>query len=206
MALRRISAAGAKTGAELKTTLPLIASLAFLAACQLTGGASTLAAHENRAPPANARAQGVDGLLVGHRLMAAGEPELALKAYYRAAAEQGIDADVLSAVGSANLALGRLGQAEQMLRRSLEMDPAFVPALNNLGVVLMERGNVSEARVIFQQAYALDSGNTDSIRENLKRAIAMIENSGYSAPPEDVQSFELVRRGQEDDFVVLSAL
>ena len=35
--------------------------------------------------------------------MAAGEPELALKAYYRAAAEQGIDADVLSAIGSANL-------------------------------------------------------------------------------------------------------
>ena len=51
-----------------------------------------------------------------------------------------MNADVLSAIGSANLALGRLGQAEQILRRALEMDPTFVPALNNLGVVLMERG------------------------------------------------------------------
>ncbi len=72
--------------------------------------------------------------------MAAGEYELALKAYLRAASEDGVNADVLSAIGSANLKLGRLGQAEQILRRALEMDPTFVPALNNLGVVLMERG------------------------------------------------------------------
>ena len=81
-----------------------------------------------------------DGLIVGHRLMEAGEYELALKAYLRAASEDGVNADVLSAIGSANLKLGRLGQAEQILRRALEMDPTFVPALNNLGVVLMERG------------------------------------------------------------------
>ena len=54
-----------------------------------------------------------DGLIVGHRLMAAGEYELALDAYYRAAAQQGLNVDTLSALGSANLRLGRLGQAEQ---------------------------------------------------------------------------------------------
>ena len=46
-------------------------------------------------------------MTVGHRLMAAGEPELALKAYLRGAGEVGINADVLSSIGSANLALGR---------------------------------------------------------------------------------------------------
>jgi Flp pilus assembly protein TadD len=81
----------------------------------------------------------------------------------------------LSAIGSANLALGRLGQAEKVLRRALELDPTFVPALNNLGVVLMEQGNYGEARLMFQQAFALDSGQTDSIRENLKLAIAKSE-------------------------------
>jgi hypothetical protein len=41
-------------------------------------------------PPGTDRAgSGVDGLTVGHRLMEAGEYELALKAYLRAAAEQG---------------------------------------------------------------------------------------------------------------------
>ena len=43
-------------------------------------------------------------MTVGHRLMEAGEPELALKAYLRGAGETGINADVLSAIGSANLA------------------------------------------------------------------------------------------------------
>ena len=85
-----------------------------------------------------------------------------------------------------------------MLRRSLEMDPAFVPALNNLGVVLMERGNVSEARVIFQQAYALDSGQSDAIRENLKQAIAVMNNSIYAKHEEDKPVMNLVRRGQGD--------
>lgn len=191
-------------------TAALIASLALLAACQLPGGAAALRPGTNTPPPANARGAAVDGLVVGHRLMAAGEPELALKAYYRAAAEQGIDADVLSAIGSANLALGRLGQAEQMLRRALERDPASVPALNNLGVVLMERGRAPEAKLVFQQAYALDSGASDAIRENLIRAIAMIEKPGYAETPQVVQGFEMVRRSEGTDgastYVTLDAL
>jgi tetratricopeptide (TPR) repeat protein len=153
--------------------------------------------------PGTARgAQAVDGLTVGHRLMAAGEHDLALRAYLRAASERGIDADVLSAIGSANLALGRLGQAEQILRRALERDPDFVPALNNLGVVLMEKGETGEARRVFQRAFALDSGNTDSIRENLRLAIARSENIAYTGD-NDNESFTLVRRGR-GEFLLLS--
>jgi len=136
--------------------------------------------------------------------MAAGEYELALKAYLRAAGEQGMNVDILSALGSANLHLGRLGQAEQLLRNAVELDPTFVPALNNLGVVLMERGKISEARVVFQQAFALDSGATDSIRENLSLAIALSEDTGYIAT-EATNNFSLVRRGQ-GEYVLLSAL
>jgi len=147
----------------------------------------------------------VDGLLVGHRLMAAGEPELALKAYLRAAAEQGINADVLSAIGSANLQLGRLGQAEQILRRALELDPKFVPALNNLGCVLLEQGKAGEARVVFQQAFALDSGQTDSIRENLRLAIARTETPVYVAPEDQEPAYHLVRRGN-GEYVLLTQL
>lgn len=133
----------------------------------------------------------VDGLIVGHRLMKAGEYELALKAYYRAASEQGVNVDVLSAIGSANLQLGRLGQAEQILRRATEMDETFPPAWNNLGVVLMERGEYGEASRVFRVAFALDSGQSAEIRENLSLALAKLENPEYSAPEE----FRLVRRG-----------
>lgn len=122
------------------------------------------------------------------------EYELALKAYLRAAAEQGFTSDVLSALGSANLHLGRLNQAEDLLRQAVVKDANFVPALNNLGVVLMERGNYGEARIFFQRAFAADSGQTDAIRENLKLAIAKTEDAVYGMP-EETPRFTLVRRG-----------
>jgi Flp pilus assembly protein TadD len=138
----------------------------------------------------------VDGLLVGHRLMAAGEYELALKSYLRSAADHGITVDVLSALGSANLKLGRLGQAETLLRRATRTDPEFVPAWNNLGVVLMETGQVAEAARVFRIAYGLDSGKTDSIKENLTLALAKVEDIAYAA--DDTATFALMRRGQGD--------
>jgi len=173
-----------------------------LSGCQDTGGVS----EGGRIIPfgVDTRSAAVDGLLVGHRLMGAAEYESALKAYYRAASETGVDTDVLSALGSANLALGRLGQAEQLLRRAVEEDPTFVPAYNNLGVVLMERGKTGEARVVFQQAYALDSGETDSIRENLKLAIARSEAPVYGFPEVEGE-FRLVRR-EKGKFVLLTQL
>ncbi len=143
----------------------------------------------------------VDGLEVGHRLMAAGEYELALRAYLRAAGQQGATVDVLSALGSANLRLGRLGQAETLLRRAIEVDDSFVPAHNNLGVVLVEQGEYGEARRVFQLAFALDSGRSDEIRENLRLAIAKTEDPGYSA--ENDTNLRLVRRGV-GEFLLLS--
>jgi len=138
--------------------------------------------------------ESVDGLIVGHRLMASDEPELALRAYYRAAGELGLNVDVLSAIGSANLKLGRIGQAEATLRQALDQDDEFVPALNNLGVVLMEQQEYGEARRVFQQAFALDSGQTDAIRENLRLAIARMENSVYDGANNQDQ-LDLIRRG-----------
>jgi tetratricopeptide (TPR) repeat protein len=179
----------------------LIVSLCLgVAACTPSAGVS-----RNQPFGIDTRGAAVDGLTVGHRLMEAGEPELALKAYLRAAGEQGINADVLSAIGSANLALGRLGQAEQILRRAVEDDPTFVPALNNLGVVLMEQGKIGEARLIFQQAFALDSGQTDSIRENLKLAIAQSEAPVYDPSQEEEGGFRLVRQ-EKGKFVLLTQL
>jgi tetratricopeptide (TPR) repeat protein len=182
---------------NIRRPLALVLLWLTLAACDNAGGLSPRDVARNAPPGADPRGTGVDGLLVGHRLMAAGEHELALRAYLRAAYEQGMNVDVLSAIGSANLALGRLGQAELILRRATDLDPTFVPAVNNLGVVLMERGKVGEARVVFQQAFALDSGETDSIRENLQRAIAETEKPAYTETDEPVL-YDLLRRGDED--------
>jgi len=172
----------------------IVTALFLMAACQQTGGLTPL--NEGPPPPPGTPkiTEAVDGLIVGHRLMAAGEYELALKAYYRAAGEQGLTVDVLSALGSANLKLGRLGQAETLLREAIRREETFVPAWNNLGAVLMEQGNTAEARNVFRTAFGLDSGASDQIRENLRLAIAKSENPAYYN--EDNKNFDLVRRGE----------
>lgn len=144
----------------------------------------------------------MDGLIVGHRLMEAGEYELALKSYYRAAADTGVTPDLLSALGSANLRLGRLGQAEGLLRQSVEMNPEFVPAWNNLGVLLMEKGEYGEAKEVFRRAYALDSGESDAIRENFRISAEKVNEPGYGA--ENNNEFALVRRGS-NEYLILHA-
>lgn len=186
-------------------TASAIVMTALLAACSHTGGFDASGKPRNVPFAANGRQQGIDGLLVGHRLMEAGEYELALKAYLRAAGEQGMNGDVLSAIGSANLKLGRLGQAEQILRRALEADETNVAALNNLGCVLMEQGKAGEASRVFQQAFALDSGQSDSIRENLKLAIARTVTPVYDPAQEEKPVMKLVRRGN-GTYVLLSQL
>lgn len=168
-------------------------ALIALAACENTAGGLRQQSDSPFAPQGEARvADAVDGLVVGHRLMASGQYELALAAYYRAAAQQGVNVDVLSAIGSANLKLGRLGQAEQILRRATEVDQTFPPAWNNLGVTLMEQGEYGEAARVFRLAFALDSGRSADIRDNLRLALAKTENPAYS---EGEDAFRLVRRG-----------
>ena len=175
-------------------------TLIMLAACS-SGG---LGESDGLFAPGVAGKSDIDGLIVGHRLMAANEYELALKAYTRAAGQQGLNVDTLSALGSANLALGRLGQAENLLRRATKEDPSFPPAWNNLGVILMERGKIGEASEVFRRAFAADNGNSDEIRDNLRLALANLANPDDNVLQEN-QNFNLIRRGR-GDFELLTAL
>ena len=173
------------------------ARLVLLILALLLAGCS--AAPRGPYAPGLAQGGGVDGLEVGHRLMDAGEAELALKAYYRAAADRGLTAEILSSIGSADLALGRVGQAEALLRRATQQDERSVSAWNNLGVALVEQGRPGEAAEAFRRAFALDGGRSDSIRDNLRFALAQRELPGYPAPVEN--RFALVRRGDGDDLL-----
>lgn len=178
--------------------LGLILALTTLAACSQGGlGASDDGVF---APPLDPRGEAVDGLLVGHRLMDAGEHDLALEAFTRAAGSRGLTGEVLVALGSANLALGRLNQSEKLLRRAIEIEGNWAEAWNNLGVVLVERGKIAEAVEIFRRAYALDNGQSDSIRDNLRLALAKLENSSYGDDLE--QEYKLVRRGSSSYLIL----
>ena len=168
--------------------------LSVLAACESQVGVM----ENNRqgvAPPAGTArvTEAVDGLIVGHRLMAAGEFQLALDAYTRAVQEYGLNVDILSAIGSANLRLGRLNQAQKFLERAVEKDPDFVPAWNNLGVAQINSNQYGKARASFQRAFALDNGDSEDIRQNLILATNLAAAASAEIP-EDF-NFLLVRRG-----------
>ena len=92
--------------------------------------------------------------------------------------------------------LGRLGQAEKMLRRAVSEAPDWAEAWNNLGVVLMEKGETGEAQQVFRKAYALDNGESDSIRDNLRFALAKTENPDNNVA--NTNDYKLVRRGSSD--------
>ena len=171
-----------------------------LAAC--SPGGFSRDANGPFAPGPDLRAEAVDGVEVGHRLMQAGEYELALEAFTRAALDQGLTPEILTSMGSANLGLGRLGQAEDLLRRAVEEEPEWPEAWNNLGVLLMEQGETAEAVRVFERAFALDNGESTSIRDNLRLALAKSENSDNNVLQE--QQYKLVRRGSSD-FLIRTA-
>jgi tetratricopeptide (TPR) repeat protein len=173
--------------------LLLLLTLA-LAACTLSPRLDTGADDVYAPPSVGPLDDSLDNLIAGDRLMEAGEYELALRAYYRAGVEDGLSVDVITAIGAANLALGRLGQAEEQFRAALQRQQDFVPALNNLGAVLIEQGEYGEARRILEQAFALDSGSSETIRDNLRLAIARMENQVYTGGNEQNQP-GLIRRG-----------
>ena len=180
----------------------LTLSTAFgLAAC--SKGGFSAADGQVYAPGVDNNGKAVDGVDVGHRLMAAGQFELALRSFNRAALADGMSGEILSGMGSANLGLGRLGQAERLLRRAVVEDSEVPEVWNNLGVVLMERGKNVEAEQIFKRAYALDNGESDAIRDNLRLALAKSENSANIDLDED--NYKLVRRGG-GNYLIRSAL
>ena len=174
-----------------RRTLLAAALAGAVAACAPQG--IDLSANGPYAPGIDLKKPAEDGVVVGNRLMAAGEYELALEAFTRAALVRGMDADVLIGIGTANIGLGRLGQAEAQLRRATREFPDLPEAWNNLGVVLMEKGEIPEAQQVFRTAYALDNGESDSIRDNLRLALAKSEKPVNNAGQK--QEYKLVRRG-----------
>ena len=140
--------------------------------------------------------QAVSGVEVGHRLMEAQQYELALEAFTRAALDQGLTGEILNGMGTANLGLGRLGQSEKLLRRAVAAEPDWAEAWNNLGVLLMERDQIAEAQQVLRKAFALDDGQNDSIRDNLRLALAKSENDDNTTGQNE--DYKLVRRGSSE--------
>ncbi|MBR9764989.1 MAG: tetratricopeptide repeat protein [Rhodobacteraceae bacterium] len=170
----------------------LVPALLGLTACGNTGSEVDLSSPY--APGLDPRGEAVDPMLVGDRLLAAGEYELAIDAYTRAALDLGLTPQIYAGIGTANLQLGRLGQAEEQLRLAARAPDTPPEVWNNLGLVLVGKGEVAEGAAVLRRAYALDNGASDAIRANLRLALAMLGERPYDADQE--QEFQVVRSGQ----------
>lgn len=146
------------------------------------------------APGIDRRKAAVDGTIVGNRLLEAKQYELALDAFTRAAAEQGLTPPIYAGLGAANFGLGRLGQAEKQLREAIKAPDAAPQTWNNLGLLLMDTGELPEAVEVLRRAFALSNGENDEIRDNLRLALAMQEKTVYSTETEE--ELDLVKSGQ----------
>lgn len=164
-------------------TFPLIAVLALAACNPAAVGRSTT--DDPLTPPGTAGgvADGVDPLIVGDRLMANGEPQLALAAYTRAAGRDGLTPDIKMAMAGANIRIGRLHQGERLLREVLEEEPQNAQAMNDLGVALMQKGELGEAHRLFRAAFALQP--TPEIQGNLKVSGARLSDRTYDDAQEE---------------------
>ncbi len=136
----------------------------------------------------------VDAATVGNRLLANKEYNLALDAYTRAALKHGFTGEIYAGLGASNFGLGRLRQAEDQLRKAVEFPDAPPEAWNNLGLVLIEKGEIPEATEVLRRAFALSNGENDEIRENLRLALAMRGKTVYDTELE--QELDLVKSGK----------
>lgn len=174
----------------MRSALPLIAATALLAGCSVPSVGRSVMPDDPLAAPATAGDAVVAPVIVARRLLAAGEPELALGAFVRAGTEDGLTSEIRLGMASANLALGRAGQAERLLRDILEEEPGNARAMNDLGVVLLHGGDATEARGLLRAAFAAHP--TEEIRRNLRIAIEGLDRPTADAPSE--AAYRLMRR------------
>ncbi len=83
---------------------------------------------------------------------------------------QGPDAEMLSNLGAAYMALGRISDAEACYRHALTLRPTYAEAHYNLGNVFMKQGHLGEAITCYQRTLQLQP-NRPSALVNLGNAL-----------------------------------
>jgi Flp pilus assembly protein TadD len=159
---------------------------AVLVALTLPGAACTqLTGVTTSEASAKAEPEPVSNLSRGKFMLAAGEPELAMKEFLISMSVEGVSAEAMTGAGIAAQQQGLLASARIYFERARELDPNSVAAHNNLGVVLYMRKEYYPAQEAFQTAFALSSGTSGTAERNLNRVeekIAQIEGLAETYP------------------------
>jgi Flp pilus assembly protein TadD len=136
--------------------------------------------------------------LLGNRLLAAREPDLAMKAYLTSMNVEGISAEAMTGAGIAAQQQGLLTSARRYFEQARRLAPDSATVHNNLGVVLYMLKEYYPARNAFRTAYALSGGRSEMAERNLNRAevtIALLEGAPETDP---AISHEVIRLGTSE--------
>lgn len=131
---------------------------------------------------------------IGERLLAAKQPDLALRAFNRDIAANGVSDAALLGLGVAYLRLGQRREALRFLRAAVDLAPDNAMARNNLGVLLHSEGDYAGAHAEFTRAYALTGGADPRIRDNLGMAEYALEAHGDAVLLDEAE-FDVIQYG-----------
>ena len=131
-------------------------------------------------------------------MLAAREPDLAMKAFLTSMNAEGISAEAMTGAGIAAQQQGLLTSARRYFEHALELAPDSVIAHNNLGVVLYKLKEYYPARDAFRRAYALSGGRSEMAGRNLNRAEATIARMEKVTKTDPAISHEVVRLGTSE--------
>jgi tetratricopeptide (TPR) repeat protein len=128
---------------------------------------------------------------MGALLAEEGDLERAIPYFQAALAAKPNDADALNNLGYALVQSGRAdGQAEQLLRRAIELRPDFAEAYNSLGIFHGRQGDLTRAETYFKQAVDKRPGYGEAVNN-----LAMV----YGATGRDAEAVALLESFLQQD-------
>lgn len=107
-------------------------------------------------------------LLLADALYDSGDNKAAMTMYKQIIAAKPNSATALDGIGRCHLRDANYAAAEAALRGAIKADKSYVPAYNNLAVVLEKMNKRSEAIAYLEKAASMDANNVD-VQKNLKR-------------------------------------
>ena len=155
-----------------------------------SGGLSAL-----QAPPKVEAATQQTYIGLGKRYLAEREPELALRAFQRSIAVEGLSAEAMIGAGIAARHQGLLHEARRYMEQAVLLEPDSAVAQLNLGVVLFQLKEYHGARNAFRSAFAVSSGASDAAVRNLNKTEEIIAELEKNPEFDPSISHDVVRLG-----------
>ncbi len=174
--------------------------LAVLVFALLAGACSEWSGKSGRAAAGSAARQAPANsyLEIGKRMLAAREPDLAMKAFVTSMTVDGITSEAMTGAGLAAQQQGLLTSARRYFEQARKLAPQSVIAHNNLGVVLYQLKEYYPARNAFRRAYSISGGKSEIAERNLNRVEATIALMEMVPKKDPAISIDVIRLGSSE--------